>query len=129
LARAYANLGKLSEATEWCKKAIEEDKINPGSHYLLATIQQEQGHVEEAVKSLRRALYLDQNFVLAYFALGNLTRQQGKVKEAKKYFDNALSLLSADHQEVVLPESDGITAGRLMEIIQTMICGGHLYEG
>jgi chemotaxis protein methyltransferase CheR len=128
LARAYANMGKLSEAMEWCKKAIVEDKMNPGCHYLLATIQQEQGHVEETVKSLRRALYLDQSFVLAYFALGNLTRQQGKFKEAKKYFENALSLLSAYRQEDILPESDGITAGRLIEIIQTIMRGENANE-
>ena len=121
LARAYANQGKLSEAMEWSEKAIAEDKMNPGSYYLLAVIQQERGHAEEAVQSLRRALYLDRNFVLAHFTLGNLARQQGKLKEAKKHFENALSLLKTYRQEDVLPESDGITAGRMMEIIRLMI--------
>jgi len=121
LARAYANQGKLSEALEWCEKAIVADKLNPGCHYLLATILQERGRVEEAVVSLKRALYFDQNFVLAHFALGNLNQQQGKFKEAKKHFKNALSLLNAYPHEDILPESEGITAGRLMEIIRLTI--------
>jgi chemotaxis protein methyltransferase CheR len=120
-ARAYANQGKLSEAMEWSEKAIAEDKMNPASYYLLATIQQEKGHAGEAVKSLRRALYLDQNFVLAHFTLGNLARQQKKFREAKKHFENALSLLSAYRREDVLPESEGITAGRMIEIIRFTI--------
>jgi chemotaxis protein methyltransferase CheR len=121
LARIYANQGCLGDALEWCKKAVAADKLNPGWCYLLATILQEQGKVEEAVTILRRALYLDQNFVLAHFALGNLTRRQGKLKESQRHFDNALSLLSAVRQENILPESEGITAGRLIEIIRSTI--------
>ena len=120
LTRIYANQGKLSEALEWCEKAISADRMNPGSHYLLATILQERGQTGEAVASLKRALYLDQNFLLAHFTLGNLTRQQGKFKESRKHFENALSLLKAYRQEDSLPESEGMTAGRLSEIIQTM---------
>lgn len=123
LARAYANQGKLAEAQEWCEKAVAADKLNPGFHYLLATILQEQGQVEEATVSFKRALYLDQNYVLAHFALGNLARQQGKFKESDKHFENALLLLRGYGQEDILPESDGITAGRLLEIITHMTEG------
>ena len=57
--------------------------------------------------------------MLAHFALGNLTSRQGKLKESQKHFENALSLLSAYQQGEVLPESEGIAAGRLAEIIQS----------
>ena len=123
LARAYANQGKLAEALEWCKKAIATDKLNPALHYFRATILQEQGQLEEAVMSLKRALYLDQNFVLAHFALGNIARQQGKFNESDKHFENALTLLDGYQQEEILPESEGMTAGRLMEIIQFTLLG------
>jgi chemotaxis protein methyltransferase CheR len=121
LVRAYANLGRLSEAFEWCEKAIAADKLDPALHYLRATILQEQGDINEAIKSLKRALYLDQKFVLVHFALGNLTHQQGKLKESEKYFANALSLLSMYQPEDILPESEGMTAGRLKEIIRSTI--------
>jgi chemotaxis protein methyltransferase CheR len=117
LARVYANQGRLSEALEWCKKAIEADKLNAGYYYLRATILQEQGSFGEARMSLKRALYLDQNFVLAHFALGNLTLREGKLEESGKHFENARSILSSFRQEEILPESEGITAGRLLEII------------
>jgi len=122
LARAYANQGKLGEALAWCEKAVATDKWHPGLHCLLANILQEQGQIGKAVASLKRALYLDPNFVLAHFALGNLTRQQGKAKESEKHFQNALSLLRTFDQEEILPESEGLTAGRLIEIINAMSC-------
>jgi chemotaxis protein methyltransferase CheR len=121
LARVYANQGHLSEAHEWCEKAIVADKLNPGCHYLLATILQERGQAEEAVVSLKRALYLEPDFVLAHFSLGNLTKQQGKLKESEKHFENALTLLHDYRNEEILPESEGVNAGRLKEIIQFMI--------
>ncbi len=123
LARAYANQGKLAEALKWCEKAIAADELNSGLHYLRATILQEQNALDEAVLSLKRALYLDPNFVLAHFALGNLTLQQGKWKESGKHFENVLSLLSAYWQEDILPESEGMTAGRLVEIIRSTNSG------
>jgi chemotaxis protein methyltransferase CheR len=119
LARVYANQGKLGEALQWCEKSIAADKLNAACHYLHAVILQEQGSVDEATLSLNRALYLDQRFVLAHFALGNLTGRQGKLRESQKHFENALSLLSGYQQAEVLPESEGIAAGRLAEIIQS----------
>lgn len=117
LVRAYADQGKIRSALEWCEKAIAADRLNPGLYYLKATILQEQGAIEEAIVSLRQALYLDQDFVLAHFALGTLALRQRKITQSGKYFRNALSLLNAYGPEQVLPESEGITAGRLGEII------------
>jgi chemotaxis protein methyltransferase CheR len=117
LARVHANQGELMEARRWCERAIESDKLSPGLHYLRATILQEQGVTEEAVTSLNRALYLDPDFVLAHFAIGVLDSRRGKLKETGKHFRNVLMLLEDCRQEDVLPESDGITAGRLGEIV------------
>lgn len=121
LVRAFANQGRLSEASELCNKAIDADKLNPSLHYLLATILQEQGALDEAIKSLKRALYIDPDFVLAHFTLGNLIKQQGRLKESRKHFDNALTLLQSHSNEDILLESEGITAGRLKEIIRLSI--------
>ncbi|MBI3995193.1 MAG: tetratricopeptide repeat protein [Nitrospirae bacterium] len=119
LARVYANQGRLAEAFQWCQRAIAADKLAAGRHYLLATVLQEQDQMEEAVLSLKRALYLDPDFVLAHFALGHLSRQQGRLKESAKHFENALALLNQRRPEEVLPESEGLTVGRLMEIIRS----------
>jgi chemotaxis protein methyltransferase CheR len=120
LARACANQGGLMQAQRWCEQALAADRLNASLHYLRATILQEQGALEEAILALQRALYLDQNFVLAHLALGTLALQRGKVKESSKHFETMLALLSAHGPDEILPESEGIAAGRLREIIAAM---------
>ncbi|SMC39323.1 MCP methyltransferase, CheR-type [Desulfocicer vacuolatum DSM 3385] len=124
LARTYANKGNLAKAAKWCERAIQIDKLNPSFHYLLSTIMAEQGRMEDAVDALKRVLYLDYNFVIAYFSLGNINRQLGKLEESKKNFDNATSILSKLQTKEILPESGGITAGRLKEIINSLSSQG-----
>lgn len=118
LAQDCADQGKLDEALGWAKKAVDSDKSRADFHFLMSSILQEQGQVEDAIISLKRTLYLAPEFIPAYFAMGNLTRQQGRSKESEKYFQNALALLSNYEQDQILPESGGINAGRLMEIIK-----------
>lgn len=117
LAKVKANMGKLADAEAWVKKAISCEKLNPNLHYFLATIFQEQEKVEEAAQSLQKALYLDHEFVLAHYMLGTLKKQQGKLGEANKHLDNALKILGKYRRDEVLPGSDGMTAGRLLEMI------------
>lgn len=121
LARAYANQGFFAEALAWCDKALAVEMLNPNYHYLRATILQEQKQFEEARKTLQNVLFLDPDFVLAYFALGTLNRQQGKRKEAQRNFEHVRKLLQAYEPDDVLPESDGITAGRLGDIVAAML--------
>jgi chemotaxis protein methyltransferase CheR len=128
LARVYANEGRLDEALEWCGKAVDAEKLNPGWHYLLATILGEQGLIEEAVAALKRALYLDPNHALAHFALGNLIRRQGRLKDSDRYLWNALSILNGYQREQILPESEGITAGRLAEMIRLTVASEAPHE-
>ena len=120
LARALANQGKLDAALSWCERWIASDKMNPASHYLRAVVLVEQGQEQEARTSLQRAVYLDPDFVLAHFALGNLARNRGKNAPAGKHFANALHLLNRYRPEDPLPESEGLTAGRLAETITSI---------
>lgn len=117
LARAHANQGNLAEALVWCDKAIARQKMNPRIHYLRATILQERGALDEAVRSLQRILYLDPNFALAHFTLGTIALQLGRLGASDKHFENARALLATYPTNEVLPESGGITASRLSEII------------
>jgi chemotaxis protein methyltransferase CheR len=119
-ARACADEGRLAEAVEWCRKAIVADKLNPAHYYLLATVEQERGQGEAAEGALGRVLYLDPDFVLAHFALGNLCLAAGRGPEARRHFANALTLLRACHADALLPEADGLSAGRLIEIISAV---------
>ena len=119
-ARACADEGRLAEASAWCEQAIAADKLNPAHYFLLAAIEQERGQSETAERSLGRALYLEPDFALAHFALGNLCLSGGRQREARRHFGNALTLLRACPADALLPESDGLSAGRLVEIIASV---------
>jgi chemotaxis protein methyltransferase CheR len=120
LARALANQGELTDALAWCDRWIAAAKLDPVAHHLRAVVLLERGDTESARASFRRVLYLQPDFVLAHFALGNLARSEGKTGEAEKHFDNALQLLSCYQPDDRLPESEGLTAGRLTETITAM---------
>ncbi len=120
IARIHANQGDLASARQWCMQAIDADRLNPVGHYLMAVVLLELGQTDGSMQELKRTLYLDPYFVLAYFTLGNLYRQQGRHKEAGKHFENALLLLDVRPPEEILPEAEGMTAGRLAEIIHTL---------
>lgn len=119
-ARACADEGRLAEASEWCEQAIAADKLNPTPYYLLASIEHERGQSDVAERALRRALYLDPDFALAHFTLGNLCLSGERQREARRHFGNALTLLRACPADVLLPEADGLSAGRLIEIIASV---------
>jgi chemotaxis protein methyltransferase CheR len=120
LAKTYANLGKFAEARKCCEDTLAADKLRAHNHYLMSIILLELGEPAEAAVSLKRTLYVDHDYVLAHFALGNLNRQEGRVRESQRNFNNALRLLEARDPHEVLPEAEGLTAGRLAEIICAM---------
>lgn len=125
LARALANQGKLADALAWCDRWIAADKLDPAGHYLRAVVLLERGDPAQARFSLQRALYLHPDFVLAHFALGNLARSRGKTGEADKHFANALHWLRRYQPDDLLPESDGLTAGRLTETLTSITDSGN----
>jgi chemotaxis protein methyltransferase CheR len=116
-AKGKANLGDLNEAKLLCERALSVNKLEPAIYYLLATILQEQGDDQCAIQNLKMALYLDFEFVLAHFLMGTIAIKNGKTNAGKKSLNNALALLSRYKSDDILPESDGITAGRFKEMI------------
>ncbi|HEX4266464.1 MAG TPA: CheR family methyltransferase [Steroidobacteraceae bacterium] len=120
LARAYANQGKLTEALSWTARWIESDRVEPAAHYLHAMILQEKGERRQARRALQSAIYLRPDFALAHFALGNLARAESRAVEANKHFANALRSLRHRSHDEPLPDSDGMTVGRLVQTITAL---------
>jgi chemotaxis protein methyltransferase CheR len=118
LARACANQGRLHEALEWCDLALGMEKLSLSAHLLRATILQELGHPDDAIASLKRVLYIDPNHALGHYALGNVFHHQGRYDEATNHFGHALELLGRGPADERLHEAEGMTAGRLREVIQ-----------
>jgi chemotaxis protein methyltransferase CheR len=117
LSRAYANLGRLAEAESWCMRAIAADKINAASRYLLALIRIEQQRPDEAIAALKKAIYLEPDLVVAHFTLANLYRRKSMRHEADRHLNNALLALQGVRANEELPESEGMTAGNLIDLI------------
>jgi chemotaxis protein methyltransferase CheR len=121
MAKGKANQGDLTSALEWSVRWIAADKLDPAAYYLNAIILQEVGELDRARLQLQRAIYLEPNFILAHFSLGNLARHSGRDSEAARHFANALRLLQSQPADETLPESDGLTAGRLREMITSIM--------
>ena len=75
----------------------------------------------EAISSLRQALFLEPEFVVAEFYDASLLHQSGKSTEAAKHFQSALILLKQYNENEILPESEGITAGHLAQIVEALL--------
>jgi chemotaxis protein methyltransferase CheR len=119
VARGLANRGELAQALSWCDRAVSSDRLNPAHRFLRAMVAQELGRLDEALKSLKQALYLDQDFVMAHFALGNIAKRLGRHELSRRHFRGVVSLLERLAPDASLPESAGLSAGRLMEIIRS----------
>jgi chemotaxis protein methyltransferase CheR len=119
-ARALANQGRLLDAMAAADRLVLAEKLNPAAHYLRAMIALELGALPEAAKALQRAIYLDHGFIIAHFALGHLERSAGRRKAADKHFTNVLHLLDSYGPDDLLPESEGMTAGRMAEMVNAM---------
>lgn len=117
LARVLAVQGRLDEALAACARAIEAAPDDPANACLRAGVLQEQGALGEAMQAYQRALYLDPGCLLGHYGLGNLARRLGRLGEAERHYANAQALAARLPPEAVLDEVDGLSAGRLLEIV------------
>lgn len=120
LARGLANQGALDEALAATERWIAADRLDAAAHYLRAMVLQELGERARARAALQCAVYLQPGLTLAHFALGNHARAEARVAEARRHFANAERLLEKLDADEPVPESDGLSAGRLREIIQAL---------
>ncbi|HUX39389.1 MAG TPA: CheR family methyltransferase [Rectinemataceae bacterium] len=116
-ARALADQGRLEEALELCLGVIAADPTNQEAHFLHAAIASELSLLGDAIEALRKVLYLDQDFILAHHALGGLYKRLGRHNESKRHFRTAFELLSLRNRDEILPGSEGMSCGRLLESI------------
>jgi chemotaxis protein methyltransferase CheR len=123
-ARTLANQGKLAEATAACDQLLAWHKLEPAAHYLRAVIFEERSEPENAIAALRKALYLEPEVVVAHWHLGNLMRARERWTEAERHFENALALLRRRPADEVIPETDGLTAGSMIEMITSAQAAG-----
>ncbi|MEI6206897.1 MAG: CheR family methyltransferase [Desulfuromonadales bacterium] len=119
-AEKLANQGLLHDACSLCEEGLQCDGLNLHGYYLHATILQVAGKLPEAAGALRKALYLEPDFVMGNYTLGTIEQKLGNSRQALRSFDNTAKLLTLYKDEDLLPESEGISAGHMKELLTIM---------
>ena len=117
LAKIFASKLRFSEAESWIDLALKNRELIPEAHYLRGIVLQEQGRLEDALEAFRRSIFLDQTFVLGHFAAAGLFARTGQSARARKSLATVAELLSGKPADQLLPEGDGLTVGRLQELV------------
>jgi len=113
-ARAAADRGGLERASELCRAALEQDRLDPEAHLLLAAIRRERGESDAAVEGARAAIYAAPDHAPAHFLLGSILLQQGSTQLGRQSMETAVTLLSSLPPDEPLAPGDGLTAGVLL---------------
>src|SRR5205823_2434674 len=117
-AKAMANDLRLDEAETWIARALQRDRLHAPAHYLNGLILMEQGRLDEAVDAFRRSVYLDPDFALGNFALAGLFARMHEADRAEKALENVARALVGHPPEEAVPEGDGVTVGRLLQLVE-----------
>jgi len=120
-ARELADQGQLDDARRLCELALERDPLDPDAHLLLAAICQERGEIRTAVEALRSAIYLEPDSAPAHFLLGSLLLRQGEQRRGQRSMEAAVGLLSSLPRDEVVPGTDGLSAGPLLEMARAYL--------
>jgi chemotaxis protein methyltransferase CheR len=104
--RQFADRGDWESGSEYGRRLLAQDRLNPEIHFYLALIFEDLAIVGEPERSLRQALYLDRNFALAHYHLGLSLKRAGEIAGAARSFGNVLKVLNR------MPDAAAVTAGR-----------------
>ncbi|WP_269623978.1 protein arginine N-methyltransferase [Prochlorococcus marinus] len=85
-------LGKLEEAENMYRKAIELNPNFTEAHSNLGNILNSLGKLKDAELSTRKAIELNPNFAEAHYNLGNILNSLGKLKEGEKSIVQCLTV-------------------------------------
>ena len=118
--QSMANLGKLDQAHEWAEKLRTSPNVKAEHLYLYAHILLEKNDFEEALKNLKRALYLNPHHVMCHFLLGNIYTRLDNKTAGMKHYQNVRDLLASYQADDLVPDSEGLTAGRLETIVKSL---------
>ncbi len=120
-ARELANSGRNNDALAYLGELAETDgRLDYRVHFLFALIADHDGYVSKAADSLKRSIFLNKSFVVGHYYLGVIHQREGDIDDAKRSFKNVLRLLDDLRDNRELEEAEGLTAGRLREIVKSL---------
>ena len=87
-----AEEGKLDQAQELYRQALEYNPNDPEAQFFLARSYEQQGKLEEAVNAYNQALWFRPLQEKTHIALGMMLAKQGKLEEAAAQYQAALTI-------------------------------------
>lgn len=121
LIKALTSAGDAELAIDWCRKGIEENKLSARFYILLANLLNISGNIAGAIDELKKAVYLEPENFLANYYLANVYRKNNETELSRRHLNNALNILGGFDQDEVIPETEGVTAGRMKEIVERQL--------
>ncbi len=109
---------ELDAAERWIEVALQRAPMVASAHYLKGVVLQERGDLAGALESLRRCLYVDPAFALGHVAIAALYSRLDQQPRARKSLEAAAILLGGRERDELVPEGDGLTYGRLAELVR-----------
>ncbi len=120
-AEIQTNMGKIEEAREDLKTALDKNMLFAPAHYMLGSLSLAEGDGPAAEKNFRKAIYLDREFSLAHFSLANVYRDNGKLNAAIREYRNTLNILSSSQIYDIIAYSGGFNAATLASVCKSNI--------
>jgi len=118
MAKIEVARGHLRRARRWAEQVVKLDKLNVGAYYLLSAIHQGLGDDHKAIECLKKTIYLDKDFIAGHFSLGCLYKKGNRQGMANKAFKNVVRLMIGRQKDEIVPETNGITYGKLLEVAE-----------
>ncbi len=119
--REIAGRGDWQGAAQYGEKLLEQDGLNPTTHFYQALIFENLGILSEAARFLRQAIYLDRNFALAHYHMGLAFERERHSRAASRSFENVVRVLGGLPDETGVRGGPGITVAALRELARTRI--------
>lgn len=108
--------GLLLRAEETCRRLLEIDGLNAGSHYVLALCSEGMGDLEGAAGHDRMAAYLDPRFAMPRLHLGLLGRRAHDREGMRRELSHAITLLEHEDSSRLLLFGGGFTREALIAL-------------
>lgn len=121
LVKTYSNTGDLQKAAEMMEKWLTPENNQAAHYHLYATILFEMGRLDKANQVLVKALYLDPGYLPAMLSRSQVLKQLGRDEMARKEITNLHHAIKDYRDDHSIPELDGMTAGRIREMLKFLL--------
>jgi len=114
----WANRGADERSREHVERAKRYDDLMPEIYFLLALLDEKNGHNDMAMENYRRVILLEPEFAIAHFNLGNLYLKMQRHRDARREFNNTIAILETDGHNRSLNFSGGLSREAVIQFCQ-----------